>query len=370
MIKILLTSDTHLGIGDSAVPIPETVRMATFRKICALAAEHDLLLIAGDFFHGDSVLKETVEIVAREFSALREKNVEVVYTPGDHEITEGGNPHPYLYQAGASHIFSGPGEADVYSFRRHNQRLFIYGLPATGNNDIAGIRKQAGEGFHIGLFHADFNLGDDRESAKVYILQKSDIKSLNLDFYALGHHHFFRLFKFQNRIIGAYPGSPEAVSFNETGDRYVLSISIENNEIYQIKRLTVNAVKLKDVALDCTEARSCMDLTEILQKNRSPRTLLRITLNGFRKFHLGEDLYNEFASEYYKLILEDKTSPSMDILIEEFSRENSLRGEFYTFLRDKMAQQDFPADVDLEEISRILNGISRKGHYSPEEWLC
>jgi DNA repair exonuclease SbcCD nuclease subunit len=370
MIRILLTSDIHLGMGEEEIPVPFETRIATFKKICALAGEHDIFLIAGDLFHDSPLARELTGYVSAEFEALRDKGVEVVYTPGDHEITESGAPAPHLYRTNASHIFSGTGEPEAYTVRIGEELLFVYGFPATSTNDIVRARKNSEEGFHVGLFHADFSLGEVQERSRVYVLKKNDIKSLNLDFYALGHHHFFKLFKFQNRLIGAYPGSPEAVSFNETGDRYVLSISVDNNEICQIKRLTVNSLRLKDSALDCERILTSSELAGTLLQERSEKTVLRAVLTGERRFKLGENFADELSREFHRLIFIDRSFPTLDLLMDEFAGENSLRGEFFSCLKEKISVKDVPADVDLKDVARVLNSVSREGHYSPEDWTC
>jgi DNA repair exonuclease SbcCD nuclease subunit len=367
MLKILLTSDIHLGAGEEVIPGP--VRVATFKRICALAGEHDLLLIAGDLFHCSSPPEELVDMVAGEFGALKAGNVEVVHTPGECELDADGLLPAPLLKTGASHVFSAGGES-AYTLPGDGQDVIVYGFPATARRDLSRLKKLPRDGFHIGLFHANFVLEDDKGVSGVTILQKRDIRALNLDFYALGHQHHFKLLKLNNRIIGAYPGSPEALSFSESGDRFVLSISVENSEVYQIKRLAVNSMDVRELSLECGGMRSLSDLVETLDKYRSQRSVLKLNLEGERSFILGEETAAALARGYYRLSLTDRSFPSLEILMEEFGGENSMRGEFYRSLKERLQEKGIPDGTPASDLARVLHGISRGRRYAPEEWLC
>lgn len=370
MVRILLTSDIHLGIDSEKTLIPEQARISTFKKICMQAKEHDLLLIAGDLFNSNEIPQEIAEIVSREFGILAENNTKIVFTPGERELDESGKISPGLKNLNISHVFSGAEDDRVYAFERNNQNIYIYGIPAINEGNFSGIKKESQNGFHIGLFHTEFSLENLSNDSKVCILQKNDIKSMNLDFYALGHLHLFKLFKFQNRIIGAYPGSPEATAFGEEGDRYILSLAVENNEIYQIKRLTVNSLRLKEINFDCAKLQSISPISQYISENKSVKTILSINLTGERKFHLDMNELLNLSNEYYRLRLIDESVPSIDFLIEEFRKENTIRGEFFTLLKKRIETNNMPAGIDLKGLAHILYGITQKGYYAPEEWLC
>ncbi len=369
MIKLLLTSDLHLGAGDS-FGVSNAERIETFKKICSLAREHDLLLIAGDLFDTADPGNETLSCVQREFALLAEMGVDIVYTPGDREIGENGTLYHVVHNAGVSHLFNGAEAMSMFEWRKHGEPLYIYGCPAARGSDIAQTHKRSRDGFHIGLFHADFSFEDEPDNPRMYILQKGDIRSLNLDFYALGHHHYFKLFKFQNRIIGAYAGSPEAADLSETGDRYVLSIAIDGNEIYQIKRLAVNSLTIRDLSIDCGECGSPEDLYWRVKEHASPKTILKLRATGFRRFAISREAIHAAGECCRKLYFQDDTTPSPGALIDEHRNEDTLRGEFYKLLELKIAGGEIPAGIEIEELAKILGALTRSRRYSPEDWLC
>ncbi|MGL4368195.1 MAG: metallophosphoesterase family protein, partial [Spirochaetota bacterium] len=221
MIRILLTSDLHLGSKDEDTPVLHRERILTFKKILSLAKDHDLILIAGDLFDSPSPDQSVIDEVSQLVAAASKKGTRILLTPGDKESIPGENSSP-LSRLCIDRVFSDDPEAAPYLFEKNGEKLFVYGLPAHSEKDITSIAKAAEEGFHIGLFHTQFDMTDGIEENPLAKIKKKDIKSLALDFYALGHNHSFTLYKYIDKIIGAYPGSPEPVYCNETGDRYVI----------------------------------------------------------------------------------------------------------------------------------------------------
>ena len=101
-IKILLTSDIHLGLGGAGAPVPEKARMNTFKRIVSLAREHDILLIAGDLIDCVALDKETLDVIRAEFNGLRESNVEILLTPGPGELTPEKTVAPFFIDMGST----------------------------------------------------------------------------------------------------------------------------------------------------------------------------------------------------------------------------------------------------------------------------
>lgn len=366
MIKVLLTSDFHLGAENEGSPVPDPVRIGTFRKVCALAKEHQVLMVAGDLFHRHNVSRREIELVAEEFKALRESGVSILCLPGECECLEDGAPAPWLAQINATHVFT---TDQPYICEHQSQRLFVYGVPACPEEPSTFPRRRETDGFHMGLFHTGFDINDQGKGRGGFALNKTHLKAMNLDFYAMGHQHQFRIYKSKNRIIAAYPGSPEALSRDETGDRYALSITIENDEIQQIKRLTVNSLRIADIKVLCDEISSPAQIEDILETEKSPRTVLFLTLTGERGFTLHAEDLARHSGNYFALHIEDNSVPTLESLIKEYAGENSLRGEFYSCLKE-MAREGFPPGTDERAMVRILDPGSRKGPVDAEEWSC
>src|SRR3990172_6834497 len=192
-IKILFMSDLHLGIKNDDIYIPDYARVNTFKRIAAIAREHDILLIGGGLIDNGSVGNDVIELVKTEFRNLRNASTEIIYTPGIGELGDREAMHPLILDFNASCLFSSIVNATPYLYMKDGQKLYVYGVPATGGFDISKIRKISEEGYHLGLFHVDFDFESDKNNSLVYRLQKNDIRSLGLDFYSFGFSHNFRM---------------------------------------------------------------------------------------------------------------------------------------------------------------------------------
>lgn len=369
-IKILFMSDLHLGVKNDLMYIPNYARVSTFRRIMAIAKVHDLLLIGGDLIDNSETGSDTIELIKTEFNKLRNENTEIVYTPGIGELSSQGSIPLFVLDFNPSCIFSNIINSTPYLYIKDNQKLYIYGMPATAGYDISKIKKISDEGFHIGLFHVNFDFDGNANDSLVYKLQKNDIKALGLDFYSFGFSHNFKMFKISDRIIGVCPGSPESTSFDETGDRYVVSIVIKDNKLYQIKRLTVNSMKLYKNSFDCSNLVTMGPMKELLEVNKSKKVIQRLIITGERKFVLHKNDLEKYNNEFFKLDIIDESMPTIDALIEEFQYENTLRGEFFKILKEQIDQNNVPHDIDIKDLAKSLDIITRFGFNNLEDWLC
>ncbi|MCP4130917.1 MAG: hypothetical protein GY754_08030 [bacterium] len=368
-IKILLASDVHLGLSHSELKLPPAKREETFKNITSLAKEYDIFLIGGDLLNASDIDEKNIDLIKSEFKNLRDNNTEILYTPGTAELNTAGAVPPLLFDLNASYVFSNPAYPSPFTYTKDEQKIYIYGIPASEEHDISEIKKASSDGFHIGLFHIDIN-NDKQESGPVFTLKKNRIKQLDLDFYALGHNHNFKMFKAVDRIIGAYPGSPQAASPGETGDRYVLSINIRDNKISHIKRVPVNSIKLMSNEIDCSEIESQDQILDILEKNCSPKAIQQLILTGKRTFPLDLEKIKSCGDRFFDLEILDRSVFSIDSLIEQYSSEDTTRGEFFSILREEINKNNIPGEIDPEHLSTPLSIMTKKGVSSLEEWLC
>ena len=369
-IKILFMSDLHLGINNDDIHIPHYARTSTFRRIMAIAKVHDILLIGGDLIDNRAIGGDIIDIIKTEFKKVKDADTQIVYTPGIGELSGQGTIPSFMHDLNASCIFSSAPNPTPYLYMKDNQKLYIYGMPAAAGCDISMIKKISGDGFHIGLFHVNFDFDKDNNNSPVYKLQKNDIKTLELDFYAFGFCHNFKMFKIMDRIIGVCPGSPEATTFDETGDRYVISVIIKENKLYQIKRLTVNSMKLHRHLFDCSGMATTGPIKELLENNKSKKIIQKLIITGERDFVLHESELLKYKNDFFRLDIIDESIPTVESLIEEFQYENSLRGEFYKTLKEHIDRNDIPHDIDAKDLAKSLNKITRNGFHNLEEWLC
>lgn len=350
-IRLLLASDLHLGMRDSEDFSGSEERISTFRKICSMAMKHDILLLAGDMINGGNISAEQLEQVDSELRQLIDNDVEIFYTPGMGELLDDGTVNPAAAGLSTTFIFSDSDEK--LSVKSGKGDVYIYGLMHGSSTGFSEITKRGDGGFHIGLFNAGFNPQAARDHDNICI-GKDDIKKMNLDFYAMGGNHSFRVFKLANRIIGAFAGSPEPCSAAETGDRFVISFEVEKGSIQNIKRVAVNTVKILREEIDCTGLLSESELVDKIRSSFDSNNCYIINLTGERDFVLGDMLRGELRGFFRKLELVDYSMPNLNIMFEEFSGGENIQSSFFRRLSDKIDGAGCSPSV----IARILCGSS------------
>jgi len=318
-VKILLTSDIHLGIERLSPLISRDERFNTFKNIASIAAEHDIFLMAGDILHTGLIDKSYFDAINSELADVIGKGTEIYCTPGSGEMEQPVSFPGILSGLKTTWTFSGENNSTMIKSDKGD--IFIYGTPAD-------ITRKEKNGFHLGLFYADFS-PQSTEKKEPGSIGKKEIKNMNLDFFALGKNHSFRVFRFSERILGAYPGTPEPCSLDECGERFVISIEVEDNRINSFKRIPVNTVTVNTHEIDCTTITSEKELISSIKNSGNRDTMYRIELLGSRNFAAGRILKEELTGYYRGLKIIDRTLLSQAAFMEESSSGNGFKGMFF-----------------------------------------
>ena len=349
--KILLTSDLHLGIEES--PVLEELRLKTFKKIISIAKEHDILLIAGDLFHDVEIKKSLIDIVEKEFQKLNNSKTIILLTHGKYNPT---NYNKKIYDnLNITHSFNNTETVPPFEFIKNNNAIYIYGGMPSNELNLHKINKIDKNGFHIGLFYTNF----EKEGAteKQNSLSLKHFKDLKLDFYALGHNHSFRIFKFQNKIIAAYPGIPEPITEEDTGDRYVISLLLNNSKIEKINRIPVNTIKYTHTILTCDDKTTIKDLENEIIRDSTRIIKQKITITGYINFNYdSKKLTNEFKDPN-SLEIVDNSEQLITKLCSDLKDEDSLKGNFYNKLEQILNTKP---NINKKNITNTLTSILKK----------
>lgn len=350
-IKILLVSDLHLGMEKINSLISGEERLGTLRRIISLAHKHDILLIAGDLIHNESIESRYFDILKDEFSSLIDAGKEIFYTPGPGELLSNGKLNPAISEISTTFTFSDDKNESMMKSSKGN--IYIYGMQSNSLNHEWNITRNEQKGFHVGLFNADFN-PQISGSHDTGCIKKDDIKKLNLDFYALGKNHTFKMFRFANKILGAYPGSPESCSIDETGDRFAVSMEIADNTLHSIKRIAVNTIKILSDEIDCGTIINQNTLLEKIKSTYPDKSIVNITLTGERDFQIENNFKTELSEYFRRLKIMDFSLPSLKVLIEENMNYDSLKSIFFQSLSERI--NDITDNrIKIEVLAEILS---------------
>jgi DNA repair exonuclease SbcCD nuclease subunit len=356
-IKILLTSDLHLGLERVNSLISGEERLSTFMKIISLAHKHNILLIAGDLIHDENIDASYPDVLKKEFSALLEAGKEIYYTPGSGELTKGGKLSPLL--TGISTTFTFSDNSD-YVVKSSIGEIFIYGLQNMSLNKGWNIARKGRDGFHIGLFYADFS-PQLSGTPVVGCIKKDDMKKMDLDFFALGKSHAFKMFRFSNKILGACSGSAEPCSIDEYGDRFVVSLELDGNELCNIKRIAVNTGKILYNVMDCGTIINQKDLIEKIKSTYPVNSIINITLTGERDFVIEDDIKTELAGFFRNLKIVDISLPTLKVMVEENNNNCSLKGIFFRKLNERL-KSSVTKKMNSEILVKIISQNNRKNN--------
>lgn len=335
-LRLLHAADLHLGaslawLGELA-PQRQKDFLQTFRRIIALAIERqvDLLLIAGDLFDHPRPETSLLLAVQQELASLVEQGIIPVLLPGTHDGVWGGMT-PYRADDFPGVVVLDRDFADG-PFRQviNGKPVYLYGAAYRGENPAdlyPAMRRQEGEGFHLGLLHGSLKMADQWEYRDKDIpFTLDELNSWGLDYVALGHYHAYQLLEQSGDVIACYPGSPEGRQFSETGDRYVVQVDVAASGT-RLSPLTVQSRTLQRLSIDMTGEPSPENLRKRLASLADPNLLLRLELVGRVDEPLDIAVLTElFAEAFFYLEFQDQTRFVEGALVRQLAREETIAG--------------------------------------------
>lgn len=339
MIKILHSADWHLDSPLIAHDSP--LRQALSRipdKILELcrAESCDLVLLAGDLFDGPY----TPHTYQHLYETLRQMNVPVFITPGNHDFC--GPDSPWLKEVWPEnvHIFKNPRMESVFL---PDLNLRIYGAGYTSmdcHSLLEGFCPQQDDSCAIGVLHADPTMVDSPYSP----VTRGQIAATGLTYLALGHIHKGDSFTAGNTLC-AWPGAPMGRGYDESGVKGAYIVTIEDTP------------KLQFRALDTPRFYDLQSTVEGLDNLLPPvgsEDYYRVTLTGECDAPDLNDLKARF-SRFPNLVLRDRTTRAVDIWGN--AGADSFEGVYFGLLRDAMesaSEEEQKKILLAAKLSRML----------------
>ena len=347
-LKILHSADWHLDspfagfteqqrkfLQEAQRKIPGKVAQLCRREDC------DMVLLAGDIFDADAK-PETLDLLKRE---LENCGVPVLIAPGNHDFCRPG--YPWLEDSWPENVFIFTGGLESVTIQGLNCR--VYGgafLSIDCPPMLEDFQVQRGEQYCVAVLH-----GDPLQRNSPYNpITNAQVRNSNLDYLALGHVHKAGLFR-SGETTCAWPGCPMGRGWDETGEKGVCIVTIDQGVTVQPRSLNLPRFFDLDAEVngDATEA------IEAVLPAVPGEDFYRITLTGSGEVDL-EALQKEFA-DFPNLELRDRTEPPLEIWAD--ADADSLEGIYFGMLRRSL--EDSPENARriqlAAEISRkILSG--------------
>lgn len=346
-MKILHAADLHLdtpftGRSEAQVQFLRRQLLQVPEKLARLCRQEgcDLVLLAGDMFDG-AWTQDSVDALR---SAIADMAVPVFISPGNHDFC--GLDSPYLLQSWPenAHIFTQPvmqstplPELDCRIYGAGYQSMDCPAL-------LKGFHATGEERWKIGILH-----GDPTQTGSPYCpINSSQLRGSGLDYLALGHIHQSGSVRAGGTVC-AWPGCPMGRGFDETGDKGVLLVTLD--EGVNIRPISLDVPKFYDLEAPVTvDPEQAVSRLLPLVANSD---FYRITLTGESEKPDLSALSARF-SQFPNLELRDRTVPISDIWSELDS--DTLEGEYFRLLKDAMDA----ADEEKKQAYALAAKLSRQ----------
>ncbi len=212
-MRFIHLADVHLGAKPEQ-PYPWSARRGqeiwdTFRQVIEQAGRQqmDLLLIAGDLFHGQPLLRELKE-VNYLFSTI--PDTQVVLIAGNHDYLRKESPYQRFHWNSNVHFLKGE-QMERVAFPR--LQTYVYGFSyhqkQIKEERYAQAKPGSEPGCHILLGH-----GGDSQHIPI---RQGDLAQAGFTYVALGHIHQPQILTQTPAQAMAYAGSLEPIEKHEEG---------------------------------------------------------------------------------------------------------------------------------------------------------
>ena len=331
-MRFLHVGDVHLGAQPESGTLLRLNRQKeiwdAFRDIIEICNKEkiDLLLIPGDLFHGQPLLREVKE-VDYLFSTL--VHTQVVLCAGNHDCLVPAS-HYYDVMFPENVTFLMDAQADSVYLPELNTEVFglSYDTRQIGEARYDALCVGNPSRINILLAHGNILCND-----KSIPLHRNVLENAGFDYVALGHIH--NRIEVSSRI--AYSGSLEPLNRGETGVKGFILGEISKNGIgpSDIKWEFVPHAKRQYVSFnftvteETTELSLCNELFTLL-RGKGLQHMYLITLAGTCAPEVRWDLESIAAvlTKYGAHIIELSDETVQDFQIERLREQDTLVGRF------------------------------------------
>jgi DNA repair exonuclease SbcCD nuclease subunit len=343
-MKFLHIADVHLGaVPDSNMPwgvLREEEIWRSFQNIITICNDEkiDLLLIAGDLFHRQPLVRELKEV---NYSFSKLETAQVAIMAGNHDFIGARSYYQGFEWDERVHMFL-KDTLEVIEFPMLNAEVYGFSYHTRDITDplYDTVKPDANDRIHILLAHG----GDEKDIP----FNRKKLQDSGFDYIALGHIHKPELIS--DKI--AYSGSLEPLDKNELGERgYILGeIShVENGKAKTSIRFVPSSVrqyKRMNLAVNqATTNGALLDQAKDIMRDTGIQHIYSFCITGVRDetIHFDKEAIKKLGNI---LEVDDQSVPDYDF--DALYRENAdnMIGLFIQKIREN-AKQDVVAKKAL-----------------------
>jgi DNA repair exonuclease SbcCD nuclease subunit len=336
-LKILHTSDTHLGMKFAGYPEVQAelseARFKTLEKLVTHANSEkcDLLIIAGDLFDRVSIAKKDIIRASKILQEFQGRLVAVL--PGNHDFISSDPTDLWLYfRENISDNVIVLNEKKVYSLQHYDLDVHLYAAPChakqSGENSIAWIKESTRDGsvaHHIGVAHGSLEGFSPDFDQRYYPMTVSELQNCGVDLWLMGHTHIQYPDKPSATDIIFYPGTPEPDGFDCQHEGKAWMLEIDDDKKIHPASLSIGTYKFLREELEVASASAL----EMLRKRYSSEDYRKVLLKLKLKGRLPRDEYENLPEirktleqQLFHLILNDDEVTeeiTIDVVNQEFT---------------------------------------------------
>lgn len=363
MLTIIHGADFHLDSPFAGLtPQRAAQRRGEQRELLSALAElsrqrqADLVLLSGDLLDSHQTYRETAQALSQ---ALGHIPCPVFLAPGNHDYYHINSLYAALDWPENVHIFT---SGDLEAVELPQLGCVVHGRAFQASREdaspLSGFTASQDGKVHLMVLHGQVDGAGDY--APIF---REDIAASGLHYLALGHVHQCSGVQREGNTFWAYPGCPEGRGFDETGEKGVLCLTLDENGC-QGELVPLSRRRYEELAVDLTDRESPLEAVRAVLPPDTDNDVYRITFTGER----GESpldlttLETILAPRFYGLTLRDRTRVCREVWARR--EEDSLTG---LFLRSMAARcQADPEDETLQLAVRFgLAALERGEDVAP-----
>lgn len=363
-MKFIHTGDIHLGCIPDQKNLWSQKRSTdiwqTFKDIISLAHTNNasLILICGDLFHRQPLLRELKEVNHIFVSA---KPVQIVITAGNHDHLIPGSPYCNFNWSDNVHFLSSK-TMETIEFNSLNTVVhgFSYYSSELTGTDASNITDALScpddNKKHILMLH-----GGDLHHLP---LDFEKLKRSGFDYIALGHIHKPALF--ENAPM-AYCGSPEPLDRTEKGVHGCILVTLDedkakfNRRLIPLSKASYISCKIK-ITTDTTISSLRNTITRIINEKKK-KNIYSLTIIGKRAADLHFSL-QDICDLGNIIELKDESTPNYDIDSLRIEHKDDLINKFIDRLtsnKDISQINDLQRNALYYGLDALLDSTSENG---------
>ena len=340
MLKLIHGADFHLDAPFAALS-PEKARQRRaeqrqlLSRLADLAEEEgaDLVLLSGDLLDGGETYQETVEALSH---ALGQIKAPVFIAPGNHDPYGPRSAYAGTAWPDNVHIFTSVQPEGV---ELPELGCVVHGAafttPQADRSPLMGFSAPRDGRIHLMALH-----GDVAGQGRYGPIRPEDIAASGLTYLALGHIHACSGLQQAGETCWAYPGCPEGRGFDETGEKGVLAVTVDDQGAVSVRFVPLAGRRYEIVEADVTGRDSAEEaLREVLLASPTG-DCCRILLTGQRSFGTPDlaTLTALAQPSYFSVSVRDNTRPLRDLW--QRAGEDSLTGLVLRALKGEKDLED------------------------------